>query len=121
MAATSIPIEAFPGIGIDADELRCVIKAKSATSDVALNMPLELLPRLVALGLQALGSAERIRGGESSALMPDGMEVMVLPDARVGVRFLLPGGAPLTFVLERADAESLGNGLLESARTTGFS
>lgn len=76
-----------------------------------LMLPLGLLPRVVALLLHVIGKTEFARGGDAQALLPEGVAVGGLPGGQVCLRLILPGGAPLSFLLEPALARSLGLGL----------
>jgi hypothetical protein len=112
MQANQFRIEGIDQAALDPAGERVLIQATTTTGPLLLELPLNLLPRLVALSLHILGKSELASSREATALLPEGLEVAGFPDNRVGLRFLLPGGAPLTFLLDPEDARASGAGLV---------
>jgi hypothetical protein len=111
MTDTELSVQSIEQAAIDPPRGRVFLRMKTTLSALVLELPLDLLPRLVALCLHAIGKSEVGSTPETVALQPEGMEVCVLADGQVGLRLILPGGAPLTFMLEPADACALGASL----------
>src|SRR5277367_5008028 len=108
------------GIGqaeLDPKGDRVFLQMSSAAGGLELETPLDLLPRLVGLCLHVIGRAELCGRPETAALLPEGLAIYGFPDGHVGLRFLLPGGAPLTFLLDASDAKSLGIGLVDHVKS----
>ncbi len=120
MAEDHYRLEAIEQAAIDPVGQRVLLKTTSSVGSVDLELSIDLLQRLVALGLHALGRNELSNGEELSALLPEGLEICGFPDKQVGLRFILPGGAPLTFQLDPIDAQKLGTGLVDHVRNQSF-
>ncbi len=120
MAKDHYKLEAIEQAALDPVGQRVLLKTTSSVGLVDLELSIDLLQRLVALGLHALGQNELSNGEELSALLPEGLEICGFPDKRVGLRFILPGGAPLTFLLDPIDAQQLGTGLIDHVRNQNF-
>ena len=112
MSEVQFTIESVEGAAVDLPRHRVFLRMTTAVISLTLEIPTNVLMQLAALCLYAIGKSELNSLPETAALLPEATEAFGFPDGRVGLRAILPGGAPLTFVLEPGDAQLLGASLV---------
>ena len=83
--------------------LDCISAARSQQIEFSV----DLLPRLIALCLHLAGRIPSEETERLGALEPESWAVRDLSDGRVGIEFALPGGSPLMFQIDQAEAKAL--------------
>lgn len=98
------------GYDVEAESVVFICQTVDGVSEVSL--PRGLLNWLIALSLHLAGTIEAHANEELLALLPEGFELCALREGLVGLRMVLPGGAPLTFGFAQQDALLLAKNLV---------